>query len=1174
MGAVNIFLGGTGKFIAEDIQSARDFYQDWSIGEPAAFDLDPTIRPGVHLRGFVSADQQTIGGVAKLASDWAKRDPGRGLGPADGSGDPGPHIAPEQAPLARIGEGIAANPTPTAGLFALRAHGLAVFSMMFDSRFAVAGAGPGHELRQHIKDRVSQETHGGAAPRINIVTSTAGGTGAGMVIPLALWLREEYPNSPLNLVAVTASAFANVLSGAPGLEETRAKGLSGTYALLREISWFRDVDPQTRFSERRLPVTQKGLAYRPGGELFDRIYWFGGRDGGSRDDAFREAEPLLRALSADQTAGDLRAVTGGSPLQWVGAATAVEYPKLRLQRRMVYGVLRDAYRSLHEPAGKFAGESVASESVSLLDYVGADTDRPLGAWLYARHDGSMASQAVGGVTREDASDLSGAVRQAAGLSSYNVPRGTNIANDPYNSNDVGWKQYVAKVVGSLQVAGSANEGKLSAAVAKLRGDEEKAFDSWLRETVYGDWLSASGGGEPRATGEVLEMLDALESEAGWYAKRFDPDDLFPVDSVEEANKAVERQKEKFDKPDVPDASATLRDKVLSLVVAGAVGVISAIVARPVSEAIPSFAGGLSQWIPWIVVVALAIGARQITLGWLLRNRVKAASKEAVRLAAENKLIAAYGDRDHVRALRWLQQKLRGEGAQKQDPFFEALRQRIASARVEVQRLDGIYKGLQDRAAAEVSGGGERPAHVREEVGDCLADDPGMTERIRPQVRRRIAIEPAGAGLLLRLRHADPGDIGHFDPAGEDAVDLALALEAENQAGLVDAAKARERWENAASGLVNWQLGEHLPADFHTAMLHCANNDAAMALGSLTSKLQNLQLPKAPSVALVSSAGVPEHRRIYAGSNAILARLNDALNAPSLTGAQKATLAEYQKNAMHVVPALGEQIVFLDLWADPDGQPWAPNVIGNATELQQAQATYYATAGTAPDTTAASATFTVIPELLAATKIEMGGGTVHPLASAVVARLLGCDLGMQGPTYAELFYLLRHRGLLRTIGEGAGPGARTVTVIGDGDDREAMRLVSRPVGAIADAAFGQGRAAVIDYDTFVEFMRYDGTPMMAGQDVGFSPFPNARPHVNDWAVHTSRVAALQRMAVEEWYGGDVEDDADAMIEVLKGDVEAMKNGDAAVRASWERAMRRLLAGEERKAIRRAHLSAGA
>ena len=101
------------------------------------------------------------------------------------------------------------------------------------------------------------------------------------------------------------------------------------------------------------------------------------------------------------------------------------------------------------------------------------------------------------------------------------------------------------------------------------------------------------------------------------------------------------------------------------------------------------------------------------------------------------------------------------------------------------------------------------------------------------------------------------------------------------------------------------------------------------------------------------------------------------------------------------------------------------------------------------------------------------------------------------------------------------------------------------------------------------MRYDGTPLVAGADVGFSPHPQAEPQVRAWADAPARAAALQRGAVEEWYRGDVDGDAAAMLDVLDGDLARMANGDAAVRSSWERAMRRLLAGEERKAIRRNH-----
>ena len=104
-------------------------------------------------------------------------------------------------------------------------------------------------------------------------------------------------------------------------------------------------------------------------------------------------------------------------------------------------------------------------------------------------------------------------------------------------------------------------------------------------------------------------------------------------------------------------------------------------------------------------------------------------------------------------------------------------------------------------------------------------------------------------------------------------------------------------------------------------------------------------------------------------------------------------------------------------------------------------------------TAAETCFTVIPELLAATKIELGG-VVSPLAPAVVVRLLGSDLDTRGPTYAELFYLLRARGRLPAGIEEAGPDAREVTSIADGGGAgNTLKLVAWRRGGLSDQLSG-------------------------------------------------------------------------------------------------------------------------
>ncbi len=103
MGTVNIFLGGTGKEIAQDIQASHDFHH-LDISEPIAFDLDATLRPGVELANLVIAGEETSSRVPDHGKAWANIDAGPGVGPADGG--IGPRIPPETALLTEIGGSV------------------------------------------------------------------------------------------------------------------------------------------------------------------------------------------------------------------------------------------------------------------------------------------------------------------------------------------------------------------------------------------------------------------------------------------------------------------------------------------------------------------------------------------------------------------------------------------------------------------------------------------------------------------------------------------------------------------------------------------------------------------------------------------------------------------------------------------------------------------------------------------------------------------------------------------------------------------------------------------------------------------------------------------------------------------------------------------------------------
>ena len=654
MGAVNIFLGGTGKAVAEDIQDSRDFY-GLAISEPIAFDLNATVRPGVRL-DLVAPGSDTAASVAELAAEWTRLDPGSGVGPAADGAEPGPQLAPEHSLLIDIGRGIDKDAKPSAGLFALRAHGLAVFSMLFDPAKARAGTGAGTQLQSRIRALVGAQTFGDRAPRINLVTSTAGGTGAGTVIPLALWLREEYPQCDLNLVAVMPSAFTNVLRGNLDLEELAAKGRSGTFAMLRELSLLSEHgDPQTRFSRRGLPVTASGLSYRPRQPLFDRVCWFGGRGGDPRD-AFEEAGVLLRLLSYDSSADDLAAEMGGNPMQWVGAVTAIEYPKLRYQRRLISHAMQEAYRALHEAAPLPAGAT--EDATWLLDYVGDGTIRPLGAWFHSQRHGALELPRGAPVDEAAATQLADRVQTHAEIGGYGaVLRGAQRRGDGYDSDPAAWRVYVGEVKADLDAEAARKQRALEEAARELRRGEERAFGEWLTNDVLQRRLGG-GGDAPTPTDNVLKLLDNLDQNADELHRVFDEDRLFPTEkTIDQCNEEIGAATDRFVTPPPGDASAS----ILSRLAAGVSGAVAFLVVLGMAGQIDSFTLGAvqSDWLAWIVALVAMFATFRGVLRLLTHGRVEAATLQARRQLAEDQLFAAYEERDRVRALQWLHHKLRG-----------------------------------------------------------------------------------------------------------------------------------------------------------------------------------------------------------------------------------------------------------------------------------------------------------------------------------------------------------------------------------------------------------------------------------------------------------------------------------------------------------------------------------
>ena len=1179
MGTVNIFLGGTGKHVAEDIQDSHDF-DSLAISEPIAFDLNARIRDGVELK-LVAPGGDTASDVAALANSWLMRDPGPGIGPAANEREPGPQYSPENSLLVKIAQGITRDTTPSEGLFALRAHGLAVFSMLFGQ--GMAGGGAGNELRSHIAARVDSESFDGP-PRINLITSTAGGTGAGTVIPLSLWLRQNYPQSQLNLVAVTPSAFTRELRNSRDLEELAAKGLSGTYAILRELSFFSEApDPQTTFSLRGLPVTPRGLAYRPGRQMFNNVFWFGGR-GGPKEDAFEEAGVLVRLLSHDASARDLAAETRANAMRWVGAVTAIEYPKLRYKRRMISGVLQEAYGRLRNARERFDGEY--ESTTTLLDYVDDTTSRALGGWFNTNRQGAMRIR--GGATTIDrvaADDLAVRISSGAETQPYlGLPRGTERPGDNYYSESVReWPRYTGAVIEDLDRVAARRHEALQRQIRTMRRAEERAFGDWLSMEVLERRLS---GDEPVPTKDLERVLQQLDSNADELDKHFE-DDLLPGEkTIDACESEIRLAKERFDTPTDVKTSLSWGERaalfigIPAIVLLGAVAIT--VLSRGVGLAdLDAILGIFSSAIA-LAQVFLPAGIALIGAAFLSRRRLreraaKGVTRDVRQLAAargraENRLFEAYEHRDRVLALRWMHQELRGRDGG--ISFFRELRQQIEAASNVVKRLDEAYAALEAKASHDVEQATGNPPHVHAEVGECIIVDREVAEPVVRYLHQRLKVdaqsgpEPRVRSLTLRLVHIDGSEGSFFDPVAATVSQILQAVEGSDQQGLRDAERIESRWRESAWDLIYWRLGENFPETFVDALTYCERSpDTALAM-----KVDGVSLPRRPSVDLNNGDDQPARRRVYVGSDAIDAAFNRAMRAPELSATKRALISTYE--SPRVLPTLGHQIVFLDLWEDHDPPEWAPSVIGNAVDAGNALRTYYAaTDDNVPRVaTAAETCFTVIPELLAATKIELGGN-VKPLSLAVVVRLLGSDLDTRGPTYAELFYLVRARKWLTTQHEGKGQDAQVVTSIAESGEGTSspLKLVAWRRGGLDDGTmFGAGRETVVTFDAFCELMRFTGTPMIAGATEGGYQYSGAELFTPEWARQPARVAALQRAIVREWYesANGIDADCAEMIAVLEGDLARMN--DTPATESWERAMRRLLDGPERRRIRLTNL----
>ena len=739
------------------------------------------------------------------------------------------------------------------------------------------------------------------------------------------------------------------------------------------------------------------------------------------------------------------------------------------------------------------------------------------------------------------------------------------------------KQSVRHIGSSPQ----SNTTKLTEAVRVNRRDEEREFATWLNRTTFVDLLSGDPlTGMTTSTADVLSLLTRLDQEAGTIDGLVDVDGLLSDDTPDQIATQINQQAGYVAAP--PEVK--VRASFIQRLVAFGAGAVAGAATWFASTSVQEFTvlGVSSAVIAWALVLGVFALAFRGALWLQLRSAHRNATLSRRRRRAEAELIRLYKRQDTVWALTWTHESLRGRpqrGTQpKQESLFREMRDQIRSMREAVVRVDEMYDQFAKSAAGQYDESTKAPAHVKGEVGNCLDHDPLLVERVAPELSRRIRLDSSLApnhrvqNVRLKVVRVDEADEGIFTEAGADVDDLTAALKNVQADGATQRIFALGRLQEATSDIVGWKLGVQLPADFVAAMLYCAGADVAKARTALATQMIAIAqtLPREPAVSMPGYAGVPRVKRLYAGSPAIIAEFAAAMNDPSVAQAERSKLAEYHANTK-IVPSLGEQVAFLDLWALADSNSWAEHTITKSRDAEEALQTYYgANDALSIEGTARGNCFTVLPELLAATKIELTTGVVQPLRAAVCARLLGSDLDIPGPTYAELFYLLRARGHVSTSIEGEGPDRRRTFSL-KFENEGTVRLVSQPAAGLPpDTLFGAGRSRVQDFDAFTDFLRYSGTPLSGDQLDGLvTQAPTANVAILDWAsAPPATIAALQRAVVNAWYQGDVSRDAQAMSDEVEKDYAEMGRSDCA--DDWRRAMRELVAGTTRTTIRSKHV----
>ena len=151
MSTINVFLGGSGKYVAEELKGLRTHYE-LPLPEFIAFDLS---RESTHTGAFALGhdllaphEQFADRATDDTAPAWERLGAGAGLDPQ--SQRPGPETRPEAAVMSQTAREMKTEEPPVEGLWGLRAAGLLAFAAFMDPD----ATGPEADATRRFTDRL------------------------------------------------------------------------------------------------------------------------------------------------------------------------------------------------------------------------------------------------------------------------------------------------------------------------------------------------------------------------------------------------------------------------------------------------------------------------------------------------------------------------------------------------------------------------------------------------------------------------------------------------------------------------------------------------------------------------------------------------------------------------------------------------------------------------------------------------------------------------------------------------------------------------------------------------------------------------------------------------------------------------------------------------------------